>query len=269
MIDSHCHIDRCEDEAAAADPTLAAMVTVGTDLERSHKSVDIARRYPNVFAAVGIHPNDASKAASTDETAGIEALLTEPRVVALGETGFDRYWDDETPEAQHAAFEWHAELARRYDLPLILHVRDKQGRSDATDAAREAIIAAGHPRGVLHCFGGDMALLEAGLELGWYVSFAGNLTFKNAPELRAAALEVPVSRLLVETDSPYLAPMPNRGKRNVPAWVRHTAAFLAELRGVPLEELEPVLDANAERLYRLNDARAGVSAAARAKEVRA
>ncbi len=241
---------------AAADPRLRAMVTVGTDLARSHAALVAAKRHPNVYAAVGVHPNDASQAAEADTRAGIEEFALHPLVVAIGETGFDRYWEDETPAAQAAAFEWQADLARRTGKALILHVRDKQGRTEAHDDARHAILATGHPRGVLHCFSGNEALLAAGLELGWLVSFAGNLTYKSAESLRALAREIPLDRLLVETDAPYLAPVPHRGKRNVPAWVQHTAEALAAARGMALEELEPVLDANAERLFGLEQARA-------------
>lgn len=256
MIDSHCHLDRCEDPEAAVDRSLAAIVTIGTDLERSRSALHAATRHPNVFAAVGVHPNGASAAADPEVRAGIEALAQEPLVVGIGETGFDRYWDDETPEAQSAAFDWQAELAAHTDKALILHVRDKEGRNEAARSAVAAIRAAGHRRGVLHCFSGDRDLLQAGLELGWMVSFAGNLTYKSAGNLREVAAEVPLERLLVETDSPYLTPVPLRGKRNVPANVRHTAAVLAEVRGLPLAELEPILDANAARLYGLDRQRA-------------
>lgn len=256
MIDSHCHLDRCEDPEAAVDQSLLALVTVGTDLERSRLAVAAARKHPNVYAAVGVHPNDASRAADAEVRQGVEELAQHPLVVAIGETGFDRYWDDETPAAQAAAFEWQADLAARTNKALILHVRDKQGSSQANDTAREALLAAGHRRGVLHCFSGNEALLAAGLELGWHVSFAGNLTYKSAENLRALAREVPEDRLLVETDAPYLAPVPNRGKRNVPAWVRYTAQVLAEARHTTVSALEPVLDANAERLFGLAAARA-------------
>lgn len=257
MIDSHCHLDRCEDQDLAADPTLVALVTVGTDLNRSHAALAAARKYPNVFAAVGVHPNDASKAQQPEERQGIEELASDPLVVAIGETGFDRYWENETPEAQQAAFEWQADLAARHDKALILHVRDKEGSSLAHDAARHAILTAGHRRGVLHCFSGTERLLEAGLELGWMVSFAGNLTYKSAEKLRCMAADIPEDRLLVETDAPYLAPVPNRGKRNLPGWVRFTAQALADARGVSIEHLEPVLDANARTLYGLQRPTAG------------
>lgn len=251
MIDSHCHLDHCDDPLAAADPTLRAMVTVGTSAERNLASVRLAERLPNVFAAVGIHPNSASDADDAGVRAGVEALLEHPRVVAVGETGFDTHWDSETLETQAAAFRWQADLAKRHQRALILHVRDRQGRDDASRAAEQHIAEAGHRRGVLHCFNGDQALLEVGLELGWMVSFAGNLTYDSAKALHASAVAIPAERLLVETDSPFLTPVPHRGRRNRPAYVRHTAAFLAALRSVEAAELEVQLDANAVRLYGL------------------
>jgi len=251
MIDSHCHLDACDDPAGAVDPGLRAMVTVGTTADGDRGAVHLAASHPNVWAAVGIHPNNASDADDPEVRAAVEALAGDARVVGIGETGFDSYWKDETPATQRRAFDWQAALAARLDKALILHVRDAQDHDDASQAAAVAIREAGHGRGILHCFNGHRELLEAGLELGWMVSFAGNLTFKSAQALRDAALEVPLERLLVETDSPYLAPVPMRGKRNRPAYVRHTAEALAALRGMPLSELEPVLDANAARVYGL------------------
>ncbi len=249
VIDSHCHLDSCKDPDAA-DPTLAAIVSVGTDLESCRDTLKLCERYPNVWAVLGVHPNSANEA--THETReGIEALLTHPKVVGVGETGFDAYWDSVPLTTQREVFFWHAALARKVQKPLVLHVRDKEGQEIAARLACEALQEAAHPQGILHCFSGHKALLGVGLELGWYVSFAGNLTFKSARDLQAVAREVPLERLLVETDSPYLSPEPKRGRPNVPARVRYTAAFLAELRGLPLEELEIHLDANARAVYGL------------------
>lgn len=251
MIDSHCHLDHCPEPDVAVDADLRAIVTIGTTVARCALAVAAAERHANVWAAVGIHPNDADEADDPDARAAVERMAEHPRVVAIGETGFDRYWDRQTPAAQQGAFAWQARLARRLDKALILHVRDADGRDDASLAAAEAIRAAGWERGVLHCFNGSAALLAAGLELGWMVSFAGNLTYKSAHMLREAAAAVPLDRLLVETDSPFLAPVPMRGRRNLPAYVRFTAQVLADVRGMPLDELEPVLDDNAARLYGL------------------
>lgn len=251
MIDSHCHLDRCEDPRSAAANDLAAMITVGTDPDRSDEAIRLAGSDPRIFAAVGLHPNEASAARDPEVRRRIEAVAAHERVVAIGETGFDTHWPDETLTAQRAAFDWHVELARRVDKPLILHVRDRQGTRDASQAAADALQEAGWPKGVLHCFGGDEALLHAGLEAGWMVSFAGNLTYKNAGALRAVAARVPSDRLLVETDAPFLAPVPHRGSRNVPAFVGHTARVLAEVRRVEPSALENALDRNAIGLYRL------------------
>lgn len=256
MTDTHCHLDRCPDPEAAVDAGLAAMVTVGTDVERSRLAVAAAHAHENVYAAVGVHPNDASLAADAAVRDAIARLALDPLVVAVGETGFDRYWDDESPEAQRLAFEWQLELARSVGKPLVLHVRDKQGLEEATLAAAAAIEAGGYGKGVLHCFSGHPRLLAAGLEAGWYVSFAGNLTYKSAADIRAAAGRVPLDRVLVETDSPYLSPMPLRGKPNAPANVRLTATALAEVLGHAPEELERQLDANAERCFGFAAARA-------------
>ncbi len=254
MIDSHCHLDHLDDPAAAVSADLAAIITVGTDPERSRQAVGFAERYPNVYAVVGVHPNDAALAADPEVRAVTEELARHQRVVGVGETGFDRHWDRQTPAAQQASFQWQADLARRVDKALVLHVRDAAGSDAASRAAAHAITTAGYRRGVLHCFNGNRELLEAGLELGWFVSFAGNLTYKNAGDLRNVAAELPLDALLVETDSPFLTPVPLRGQPNQPANVRFTAQVLADCMRLPLAELEPLLDANARRLYRLEQA---------------
>ena len=249
MTDSHCHLDACADPTETADPTLRALVSVGTTLESCRAVLQLAERFENVWAAVGIHPNNASDAANDAVRAVIGELARHPKVVATGETGFDTYWDKETLDAQRAAFAWHAALAAELDKPLILHVRDKQDEASASRAAAEMLRQTGYKKGILHCFNGDERLLETGLELGWYVSFAGNLTYKNATRLQAVARELPQDRLLVETDSPYLAPLPRRGRPNVPANVRYTARFLAELRGEAEAVVEAYTDVNAAQVY--------------------
>ena len=252
MTDTHCHLDACEDLSSAVDPELRAMITVGITRERSRKAVELAQTHPNVWAAVGIHPNHASDAADPATRSAVGELARHPRVVAIGETGFDTHWDKETLDAQSKAFRWHVEMASETGKPLILHVRDKQGAEDASQRAATFLREAGYGSGILHCCNGHDELIDTGLELGWYVSFAGNLTYKKATALHAAARRIPRERLLVETDSPYLAPVPKRGKPNIPSYVRHTAAFLAGLRGETLAEVEAYTDANAQRVYKLN-----------------
>ena len=251
MTDSHCHLDFCEDPERAADADLTAIVSIGTTLERCKRTLQLAERFANVWAAVGIHPNDVDEAADSLIREQIEELALHPKVVAIGETGVDTYWDKHPVEAQRESFRWQAALAKRLDKPLILHVRDKQGQEDASQEAMRLISEAAHPQGILHCFNGHEGLLEVGLALGWLVSFAGNLTYKSAKPIQTAAVRVPRERLLVETDSPYLTPQAKRGERNVPANVRLTAQFLADLRGESLASIEALTDANAKRVYSL------------------
>lgn len=251
MIDSHCHLDHCADPDEAASPDLKAMISIGTNVERCKTTLKLAEKHSNVWAAVGIHPNNASDAKDENVRAEIEKMAKHPRVVAIGETGFDNYWDDETLETQAESFLWQADLAKRLDKALILHIRDKQNQDAATQKAIEMLKEANYAKGILHCFNGHLDLLKVGLELGWVVSFAGNLTYKKAVELHEAAKLVPQDRLLVETDSPFLAPVPKRGKKNQPAFVKHTAEFLADLRAESAEEVEAYTDANAIKIYGL------------------
>jgi TatD DNase family protein len=251
MIDTHCHLDYCADPDTAADPTLTAMVSIGTSVERCQRTLELTR-HPNVWAAVGIHPNNASDAKDKHIREQIEKMSQRPKVVAIGETGFDTHWDDETLETQSESFLWQADLAKRLDKPLILHVRDKQGREDASLETVRMLREVNYSKGILHCFNGHQKLLETGLELGWFVSFAGNLTYPKAKELHEVAKVIPKDRLLVETDSPFLSPIPKRGEKNVPANVRYTAAFLASLRNESVEEVEAYTDANARKIYNLD-----------------
>jgi TatD DNase family protein len=262
MTDSHCHLTRLADPDAAVDGAgLAWIVTVGTSLEDSRAALELARRLRRVRVAVGVHPNEASYARDPRVRRGLAELAADPLVVAIGETGFDTHWREETLETQRAAFDWHAELAERTGKPLVLHVRDRQGADDASRAAAAAIREAGVRRGVLHCFNGHLGLMEAGLELGWHVSFAGNLTYRSSAALREAARAAPEDRLLVETDSPFLSPVPHRGEPNTPAHVRLTAAALAEARGADPAALEDALDANAAALFGWGAGVAGAGAA--------
>ena len=251
MIDTHCHLDFCEDSESAADNSLAAMVTIGTTLERSKRAVEQAEQHPKVYAAVGVHPTDAEEAQDDATRSAIETLAQHPKVVAIGESGFDFYWDKSSEEHQEYSFRWQAQLAQDCDKALVLHVRDKQDREKASLKSLELIKVLDVRKGILHCCNGHQALVATGLEQGWHVSFAGNLTYKKALEIQAVAKEVPRDRILLETDSPFLAPVPKRGKRNIPEYVYHTATFLAELRGESFEEVEGYTDENARRLLGL------------------
>ena len=251
MIDTHCHLDHFEPLDEALQHDLRAVLTVATTAGGVQKALELAERDRRIFAIVGIHPNSADGAADASHRAVVEMALSHPRVVGVGETGIDLYWQSVPLETQIASFRWQAELARRYNHPLVLHVRDAQGSDDASRNTIALLQELVPPRGVLHCSNGHPTLIDTAINLGWYVSFAGNLTYPKAVELHQAARSIPIDRLLVETDAPYLAPVPQRGKRNRPAWVRFTAAALAQARGVSIEELEAVLDSNAISAFSL------------------
>ena len=251
MFDSHCHLDDLDDPAGAlGEQGLTGLVCVGADPEHARNAIALAERFPEVWASAGLHPTEAAR--DTPELrAEIGRLSLHPRVVAIGESGLDDYWDDTQRAAQLGALEWQLDLARRRDLPIIIHTRDRPGRDSAARGCAEALAAAGWPKGILHCFSGHAGLLRTGLDLGFSVSFAGNLTFKSAHAIREAARFVPRERLLIETDAPFLTPVPKRGQPNRPGYARYTLHFLAEWLGLPEAELEAVTEANARRVYGL------------------
>jgi TatD DNase family protein len=254
LFDTHAHLDdlRFADDlsavlARAADAGVARVLTVGVDLVTSRAALDLAARFPDRLAAVvGIQPNHAAEAAPGDLDE-IARLAADPRAVAVGETGLDRYWDKAPFPLQEEFFRLHLDLARRLGKPVVIHCRD--AGPDVVRVLREEHARRGPVRGVMHSFTGDAATALACLDSGLYISFAGMLTYKTAADLRAVAKDVPLDRLLVETDSPYLAPVPVRGKRNEPAFVAHTAACLAGLKGVPIGELAEVTTRNARELF--------------------
>jgi TatD DNase family protein len=247
VIDTHAHLDACADPpeallARAREAGVDRVLTVGTTLDGARGALDLAAREAGVYAILGIHPHEAAgpEAARVHE---LRPLLDEARVVAVGETGLDFFRDYAPGEAQLRLFEAHLELATSVGKAVVIHCRDAD---DAVAAALEGFDGIV----VLHCFSSP-GLLPTALERGWYVSFAGNVTFPKADGLRDAAACVPADRLLTETDSPYLSPQPRRGRPNEPAHVVHTLAALAELRGVGPDDLERQLDANATAAFRL------------------
>lgn len=250
-VDTHCHLDHHHDlspdeqvrRARAADVT--TMITVGTDVASSEQAVATAARFDGVHAAVGIHPNDADTATS-EALAAIERLLEHDAVVAVGETGLDRYRDHTTAEQQEPAFRAQIELAKRHDRTLVIHCRDAWPQTLGLLADQGA-----PDRVVMHCFSGDLEVVRRCAEAGWYLSFAGNVTFRNAQELRAAAAAAPLELLLTETDSPYLTPHPFRGQPNDPSYVPHTLRALAAVRGHDVVGLAGTVRANAGRAFRL------------------
>lgn len=249
LVDTHAHLmdpafegDRGAVLERAAQAGVEALVLVGYDVSSSRAAVELARAIPGAGAAVGIHPNFAA-AASEADFAEIAELAHAAEVVAIGETGLDNYRQNTPRERQREAFAWHLRLAEECNLPPIVHNRE-------ADADVLAVVAEGGPRGVLHCFSStDPGYLERLLESGFYVSFAGPLTFKNGEAVRDMAARVPRDRLLVETDCPYLAPEPHRGRRNEPAYVRDTAARLANVLELSLEDLTHTLWTNSHQAF--------------------
>ena len=247
MIDTHCHLDSCKQDAAelvaaARAAGVTRIATVGMDGPSIERSLQIAREHEEVVAIVGRHPNLAEGFTDAD-LAEIERAAADPRARAIGETGLDYYRDRAPREDQRRAFEAQIDLAARTGLPLVIHTREAE--EDTFAMLRER---AGELTVVLHCFSAPSRLEEC-VERGYYCSFAGNVTYPKAEALQAAARELPEELLLVETDAPYLAPQPVRGKPNEPANVVHTARFAAELRGMEYEALERVVERNAARLF--------------------
>jgi TatD DNase family protein len=259
LVDSHCHLDfssfasDCDeiiDRARRAG--VDRMITIGASgpFSANLEAIAIAERFESVFATVGVHPHEA---ATVDEGVldQIERLAQHPRVVGIGETGLDYHYDNSPRPLQQEAFRRFLDIATRLDLPVSIHLREAD-RDAAEIIADEGLGSAG---GVIHCFSGDCAAARAFLDLGLHISFSGILTFKTAESLREAARLVPCDRLLLETDAPFLAPIPYRGKRNEPALITHTAAVMAEVRGASIDAVATWTAENATRLFRLTPRR--------------
>jgi TatD DNase family protein len=246
VIDSHTHLDRspgsdAELVAAAREAGLTRILTVGTDTRSNHAAIAAAEAHDEVFAAVGRHPND-STGYDDAVTQELRELAEHPKVLAIGETGLDDYRDYAPRADQERAFSAHMALARELGKPLVIHTRAAEDDTIAMlDAEAQGLEV------ILHCFSMPDRLDEC-LQRGWWISFAGNVTYPKAQDLAAAAERVPLDRILVETDAPYLTPQAVRKERNTPAFVVHTAHFLAERRGIAYEELEAAVEANAARL---------------------
>ncbi len=255
LIDTHAHLDdeQFRDDLPAVLQRAAAagvesIITIATTAPSSAACVTLAAQYPMLFATVGLQPNQLAQEAPNawDE---VLALVMRERVVGLGETGLDRHWDYTPFAQQEDYFDRHLRLARQYHLPVVIHCREAE--ADVVRMLREDFDRNGPVRGVMHSFTGDQATAEACLAMGLYLSFAGMVTYKNAQNLRDVARRVPLDRLLVETDSPYLAPVPVRGKRNEPALVVHAAACLAGVHQVEPENLASATSRNARSLFQI------------------
>lgn len=255
LVDSHCHLDRLDLAAhggsldAALDAARARGVgqflCIGVSADNAQAVKALAERYADVHCSVGVHPLDLEPG-SAPALDWLLGELAHPRVVAIGETGLDYHYEPEAAELQQEAFRLHLEAARITAMPVIVHTRE--ARADTLALLREAALP---QAGVLHCFTEDWEMTRSALDLGFYISLSGIVTFRNADALREVARQVPADRLLVETDSPYLAPIPHRGKPNLPEYVRDVAEFLATLRGVSLETLAEQTTANFHRLFPL------------------
>ncbi|MBW3618657.1 MAG: TatD family hydrolase [Actinobacteria bacterium] len=252
-VDTHCHLDHhfdvpaAEQVEAARAAGVGTMITVGTDMASSTQAVQTANRFAGVWAVVGIHPNDAMEA--TPAVLGvIDRLASQDVVVGIGETGLDYYRDHTTPQQQESSFRRHIAMAKEHDRALVIHCRE------AWDECLAVLASEGAPeRVVMHCFSGDERIAQHCAEEGYFMSFAGNVTFKNAEELRAAAAVAPSELLLTETDSPYLTPVPNRGKPNDPSHIPFVLRQLAEVKDVGEDELAATVLANARRAFALPD----------------
>ena len=246
MIDTHAHLTALDDADEAVDRAAQAgvtrILTVGTDVDDCRRSLELAERHAGVFAILGIHPHEAGTA-TADDLAALRELLGHPKALAVGETGLDWFRDYAPRDDQRRLFASQLELAAERGKPVVIHTR-------AADDDTLAALADHQGTVVLHCFSSPH-LLPTALERGWYVSFAGNATFPKAVDLRLAATQVPAGRILAETDSPYLAPQPVRGKRNEPANVVHTLVALARARGEEPAELEQTIGHNATECFGL------------------
>jgi TatD DNase family protein len=254
LIDSHCHLDYPDfaDEldavmARAEAAGVGLFLTISTSLAGFDKVRGIAERFDHVYCTVGVHPHEAAGDGQAASTAKLVALTAHPKVVGIGETGLDYYYDNSPRDTQAAVFQVHIDAACETGLPLIVHTRNAD---EDTGRMLTASARGGRLNGLLHCFSSGEALARQALDLGFYISFSGIITFKKAEELRAVAKLIPEDRVLVETDAPYLAPVPHRGKRNEPAFVAHTAATLAALRGQTREALAASTSSNFMRLFK-------------------
>ena len=253
MIDSHAHLDYADilDDidgvlARAAVAGVSHIITIGVKLTTSDAPKAIAEAHANVWCSVGIHPHEAASEKDAANIAAISAAADHPKCVAIGEAGLDYFYDYATPQQQEDCFRAQIAVARQLDLPIIVHARDAD--DDMADILEDEM-KEGPFRGVLHCFSSGDALAQRAVAIGLYISFSGILTFNKADELRTIAADIPEDRILVETDSPYLSPVPHRGRPNEPAYTAYTLAKLASIRGKTSADMADITRANTLRLF--------------------
>ncbi len=257
-FDTHAHLHDTRYESsewgstdgminAAVEAGLVGAVNIGTNLEDAKRAIEFAERYPFIYAAVGMYPSEAQYAGNMldSQLCEIEQILSHPKVVALGEIGLDYHYDDTDKEVQQYAFDAQMQMADRLSIPVVIHDRDAHG--DTMDTIRKY----SKVRGVMHSFSGSAEMARQLASLGWSISFSGPVTYKNAAKVKEAAAIVPNEALLVETDSPYLPPVPHRGKTNYPGYVAYTVRALAEIRGVSEEEIANLTVNNAKRFFNI------------------
>lgn len=254
LFDTHAHLDsrkfdqdRDEVIARAREAGVSLMVNVGFNRETIPTTLALAERYDHIWAAVGWHPVDAVDMRLEEDLAWIESLARHPKVVAIGEIGLDYHWDTSPKDVQHVVFREQIRLARRLGLPIVIHNRD--AHEDTVRILREE--GASEVGGVMHCFSGSWEIARQCLDMNFYISFGGPVTFLNARVPKEVLAKVPADRLLIETDAPYLAPHPHRGKRNEPAWVRLVAEAAAEIRGMKWEDLAHLTRENGQACFRI------------------
>ena len=258
FVDSHCHIDGAEYDAdredvisRARDAGVTTMLNVGTGDPHSgafERAVELAEKHKDIYAAVGVHPHDAKLFTDRAEQRLLDLVKQSKRVIAWGEIGLDYHYDHSPRDVQREVFARQLRRARSLELPLIIHSREAD---DDTIAILRAELTDYERGGVMHCFGGSVGMARSAIELGFFISFAGNLTFKKAEDLREIARQLPLDRILIETDCPYLSPVPFRGKRNEPARVVETARCLAELHGKALADIGNITSENFAKLFRV------------------
>lgn len=257
LIDTHCHLNYDYAPKSVDDLVREAMadgishfVTVGVEIDKTNELESISERYPNIFHTVGMHPHEAIQW-KEEHSDRVRELAKNPKCRAIGEIGLDYHYDHSDPETQKRVLEIQLALALELKLPIVIHSRDAEAELLPALARYAAKVPKGQPIGIIHCFTGTQAFGQACIDLGFYISFSGILTFKNAEDLRACARDFPLESLLVETDSPYLAPIPFRGKKCEPAMVKQTAAMIAQVKGIPVEEVAKVTTTNAKRFFRI------------------
>lgn len=251
FVDSHCHLnskqfqDDIDAVLARADHVgVKKMLTICTEMAEAQDVLDLANRYDQLHCTVGVHPHEAQKDFGPDLYERLKRFASHDKVIGLGETGLDYYYQHSPQDVQKESFDVHIQLAKETKLPLIVHTRDAE--PDTIDQLKSQ---AGHIDGIIHCFSGTQWLADQALDIGFYISISGIVTFNKADELRQIVTSIPLDRLLIETDAPYLAPVPKRGKTNEPSFVVHTAQVVADLKGVPVEELAKITTDNFNRLF--------------------